>query len=99
MTGIGLVNATRTTEIAHDRFTCSSGIAVGAVVFSGVAGAAGRTAIGDVSRRVGLWTTARHFRPSIPACSPRPRLWPSAWATSTISAIPPACASTCPPCH
>lgn len=49
MTGIGLVNATRTTEIALDRFTCSSGIAVGAVVFSGVAGGAGRTAIGDVA--------------------------------------------------
>lgn len=49
MTGIGLVNATHTTEIALDRFTCSSGIAVGAVVFSGVAGGAGRTAIGDVA--------------------------------------------------
>lgn len=49
MTGIGLVNASRVTEAALNRFTCSSGTAVGAVVFSGVAGGAGRTAIGDVS--------------------------------------------------
>ena len=49
MTGIGLVNATQTTETAFARFTCASSIAVGAVVFSGVAGGAGRTAIGDVA--------------------------------------------------
>ncbi|WP_253861763.1 phosphorylase family protein [Mycobacterium asiaticum] len=49
MTGIGLVNATRVTEAALNRFTCSSGMAVGAVLFSGVAGGAGRTSIGDVA--------------------------------------------------
>jgi nucleoside phosphorylase len=49
MTGIGLVNATHTTETALARFTCASGIAVGAVVFSGVAGGAGRTSVGDVA--------------------------------------------------
>jgi nucleoside phosphorylase len=49
MTGIGLVNATQTTETAFARFTCASSIAVGAVVFSGVAGGAGRTSIGDVA--------------------------------------------------
>jgi len=42
MTGIGLVNATDTTEIACARFS------VGAVVFSGVAGGGGRTKIADV---------------------------------------------------
>lgn len=45
MTGIGMVNATETTETALARF--SSG--VGAVVFSGVAGGGGRTAIADVA--------------------------------------------------
>lgn len=49
MTGIGLVNATRVTEAALNLFTCASGIAVGAVVFSGVAGGAGRTSVGDVA--------------------------------------------------
>jgi len=49
MTGIGLVNATRTTEIGLERFTCASGISAAAVVFSGVAGGAGRTSIGDVA--------------------------------------------------
>ncbi|WP_239656234.1 hypothetical protein [Mycobacterium riyadhense] len=49
MTYIGLVNATQATETALARFTCASGIAVGAVVFSGVAGGAGRTSIGDVA--------------------------------------------------
>jgi nucleoside phosphorylase len=49
MTGIGLVNATDTTETAFARFTCASSIAVGAVLFSGVAGGAGRTSIGDVA--------------------------------------------------
>ncbi len=43
MTGIGLVNAVDTTEAAFARF------AVGAVVFSGVAGGAGRTRIADVA--------------------------------------------------
>ena len=49
MTGIGLVNATETAETAFARFTCASSISVGAVVFSGVAGGAGRTSIGDVA--------------------------------------------------
>lgn len=49
MTGIGLVNATRTTETAFARFARESAITVGAVVFSGVAGGAGRTSIGDVA--------------------------------------------------
>lgn len=49
MTGIGLVNATRVTEAALNGFTCASGMALGAVVFSGVAGGAGRTSIGDVA--------------------------------------------------
>jgi nucleoside phosphorylase len=49
MTGIGLVNATKTTRVALQRFTCGSSVAVGAVVFSGVAGGAGRTRIGDVA--------------------------------------------------
>lgn len=49
MTGIGLVNATRVTEAALNRFTCASGTAIGAVVFSGVAGGSNRTSIGDVA--------------------------------------------------
>jgi nucleoside phosphorylase len=49
MTGIGMVNATETTQIALDHFTPSSGISVGAVVFSGVAGGSGRTQIGSVA--------------------------------------------------
>ncbi|AGB25344.1 nucleoside phosphorylase [Mycobacterium sp. JS623] len=49
MTGIGIVNATQTTEIALDHFTPDSGISIGAVVFSGVAGGSGRTEIGDVA--------------------------------------------------
>jgi len=49
MTGIGLVNATNTTETAFARFTCASSIAIAAVMFSGVAGGAGRTSIGDVA--------------------------------------------------
>jgi nucleoside phosphorylase len=44
MTGIGMVNAARTTEIALDHFT-----GVDAVVFAGVAGGSGRTEIGDVA--------------------------------------------------
>jgi nucleoside phosphorylase len=49
MTGIGLVNATETTETAFARFTCASSIAVGAVVFSGVAGGGARVNIADVA--------------------------------------------------
>jgi hypothetical protein len=49
MTGIGMVNATQTTEIALDHFTPESGIAIGAIVFSGVAGGCGRTEIGSVA--------------------------------------------------
>jgi nucleoside phosphorylase len=49
MTGIGLVNATETTETAFARFTRASSIPVGAVVFSGVAGGGGRVSIGDVA--------------------------------------------------
>src|SRR5262249_19986119 len=49
MTGIGLVNANDTTETAFARFSGTSSIAVGAVVFSGVAGGAGRTGIADVA--------------------------------------------------
>jgi nucleoside phosphorylase len=49
MTGIGLVNATETTETAFARFSRASSIAIGAVVFSGVAGGGGRVSIGDVA--------------------------------------------------
>jgi nucleoside phosphorylase len=49
MTGIGLVNATGTTETAFARFTDAASIAIGAVVFSGVGGGAGRTSIADVA--------------------------------------------------
>jgi nucleoside phosphorylase len=49
MTGIGMVNATETTEAALDYFTPESGISIGALVFSGVAGGSGRTLIGSVA--------------------------------------------------
>ena len=49
MTGIGMVNATETTEAALDYFTPESGVSIGAVVFSGVAGGSGRTEIGSVA--------------------------------------------------
>src|SRR3954470_23969641 len=49
MTGIGMVNATNTTETALDHFTPESGISIDAVVFSGVAGGSGRTEIGSVA--------------------------------------------------
>jgi nucleoside phosphorylase len=49
MTGIGMVNATQTTETALSHFTPESGTWIGAVVFSGVAGGSGRTEIGDVA--------------------------------------------------
>jgi hypothetical protein len=44
-----MVNAARTTEVALAHFTSESGISVGAVVFSGVAGGSGRTEIGSVA--------------------------------------------------
>ena len=47
LSGIGLVNAERTTQTAIDRFRCRSATAIAGVVFSGVAG--GRTFIGDVT--------------------------------------------------
>lgn len=49
MTGIGMVNATDTTETAFTRFAGASSIAIAAVVFSGVAGGGGRTSIADVA--------------------------------------------------
>ncbi|WP_082965698.1 hypothetical protein [Mycobacterium kubicae] len=49
MTGIGLVNAVRTTETALRRFPRSSSTPICAVLFSGVAGGAGRTSVGDVA--------------------------------------------------
>jgi nucleoside phosphorylase len=49
MTGIGMVNATDTTATALEHFTPESGISIGAVVFSGVAGGSGRTQIGSVA--------------------------------------------------
>src|SRR5512135_3578317 len=47
LTGIGLVNADRTTRTAIDRFGCGSRRAIKGIVFSGVSG--GRTYIGDVT--------------------------------------------------
>jgi nucleoside phosphorylase len=49
MTGIGMTNATQTTEAALNHLTIESGISIGAVVFSGVAGGSGRTQIGSVA--------------------------------------------------
>jgi nucleoside phosphorylase len=49
MTGIGLVNATETSEVAFDRFARDSSTSIGAVVFSGVAGGGGGISIGDVA--------------------------------------------------
>jgi nucleoside phosphorylase len=49
MTGIGMVNATNTAQAAFDHFTPDTGIAIGAVVFVGVAGGSGRTGIGAVA--------------------------------------------------
>lgn len=61
MTGIGLVNAADTTAAALARF------GIGAVVFSGVAGGAGRTRIADVAVPA-RWTLdhGRTFRPVDP---------------------------------
>ena len=56
MTGIGMENATQTTETALDHFTAESGVSIGAVVFSGVAGGSGRTQIGSVAVP-GRWTS------------------------------------------
>jgi nucleoside phosphorylase len=50
MTGIGLTNAANTTRKALTGFTCANGgIRIGAVLFSGVAGGAERTKVGDVA--------------------------------------------------
>ncbi|WP_249025906.1 hypothetical protein [Mycobacterium europaeum] len=49
MTGIGLVNAGEATAAAFARFPRGGSDAIGAVVFSGVAGGAGRTRIADVA--------------------------------------------------
>ena len=49
MTGIGMVNATDTTETALSHFTTEAGTSIDAVVFAGVAGGSGRTEIGDVA--------------------------------------------------
>ncbi len=49
MTGIGMVNATQTTETALAHFTSESGISITAVVFAGVAGGSGRAEIGSVA--------------------------------------------------
>lgn len=49
MTGIGMRNATDTTEIALSHFTPGSGVEIDAAVFTGVAGGFGRTHIGDVA--------------------------------------------------
>jgi nucleoside phosphorylase len=49
MTGIGLVNATDTTETAFARFTCASSVSIGAVMFSGVAGGGANIKIADVA--------------------------------------------------
>lgn len=68
MTGIGLVNATDTTETACARFPRGSAISIGAVVFSGVAGGGGRTKIADVAVPA-RWTldNGTTFRPADPA--------------------------------
>jgi nucleoside phosphorylase len=67
MTGIGLVNATETTETAFARFARTPSISIGAVVFSGVAGGGGRVSIGDVSVPA-RWTpdSGTTFRPVDP---------------------------------
>lgn len=67
MTGIGLVNAMNVTQTALDHFTSASGTAVGAVVFSGVAGGAGQVSLGDVAVPA-RWTldNGATFRPVDP---------------------------------
>jgi nucleoside phosphorylase len=49
MTGIGLVNATTTTDTAFRRFRCGDSSAISSVVFSGVAGGGPHNFIGDVT--------------------------------------------------
>jgi nucleoside phosphorylase len=49
MTGIGPINARQATEAAFARFRCPSKPGISAVVFSGVAGGGGPSAIGDVT--------------------------------------------------
>lgn len=49
MTGIGMVNATQTTEAALAHFTPESGTSINGVVFAGVAGGFGRTQIASVA--------------------------------------------------
>ncbi|WP_208300474.1 5'-methylthioadenosine/S-adenosylhomocysteine nucleosidase [Mycobacterium sp. DL592] len=49
MTGIGMVNATRTTTTAFEHFTAETGTTIGAVVFSGVAGGFAGAQIGSVT--------------------------------------------------
>lgn len=50
MTGIGFVNAMQTTKTALEGFTCKANAStIKAVVFSGVAGGAGRTQVADVA--------------------------------------------------
>lgn len=61
MTGIGMVNATITTEVAFARFG-----GIGAVLFSGVAGGGSRLQIGDVAIPA-QWTHGQAFEPVDPA--------------------------------
>lgn len=49
LTGIGPANARATTQTAFSRFRCGSKPGISGVVFSGVAGAGGPSAIGDVT--------------------------------------------------
>ncbi len=49
MTGIGMVNATETARTAFARFKGESSIAIGAALFTGVAGGGARVDIGDVT--------------------------------------------------
>ena len=90
MTGIGMENATDTTETALSRFTPESGVEIDAVVFAGVAGGSGRTEIGDVAVPAdGPPTTARPGTRSTPACWRPPKRSPSTWEAPTRSPIPP----------
>ena len=98
MTGIGLVNATETTETAFARFTCASSVAVGAVVFSGVAGGGARVKIADVAVPA-QWTldngtTFHPVDPGMLAAAAGTLLSP--WKASITSAIRSVCARTPP---
>jgi nucleoside phosphorylase len=66
MTGIGLVNATETTETAFARFARASSISIGAVIFSGVAGGGGGAGIGDVAIPARWTLDSGTFRPVDP---------------------------------